>query len=64
MGRCREQIHKPGGWLPGLGWRQHLRVISIYMVFEVMNLDEVIKGMNTNREEYLRGTPTLRSWGE
>ena len=38
-----------------------LRVISIHVVFEVMNLHEDIKGINTNREECLEGTSTLRS---
>lgn len=49
--------------MSGLGWRQldshqHARVI-----FGVMHLHEDIRGINTNREGCLEGTPTLRSQG-
>lgn len=50
--------------MPGLGGRQHLRVTSIHVVFEVINLDEVTKGGNTNGEEGPGDTLTLRSWGD
>lgn len=35
----------------------------MHVLSGVMNLHEDIKGINTNREECLEGTPTLRSQG-
>lgn len=49
--------------MPGLGWRWHLGVISVYMVFEVINPDEVTKGVNTNREGCSGGQPNIEKLG-